>query len=83
MILRFGLFILKPYCLILHFPKNLSFLVDAIANLCKKVNFHLKYDILYDFIIYHHNKEIEEFRLKMLKIMKFDEKYANCNGVYM
>ena len=23
MILRFGLFILKPYCLILHFPKNL------------------------------------------------------------
>ena len=25
MILRFGLFTLKPYCLILHFPKNLAF----------------------------------------------------------
>ena len=26
------------------------------------------------------NNEIEEFRLKMLKMMKFDEKYARYNG---
>ena len=23
----------------------------------------------------------QEFRLKMLKMMKFDEKYARCNGI--
>ena len=28
----------------------------------------------------HHNNEIEEFRLKMMILMKFDEKYAQCNG---
>ena len=26
--------------------------------------------------IHHQNNEIEEFRLKMMKIIKFDEKYA-------
>ena len=32
MILRFGLFILKPYCLILHFPKNQKVQVILYTN---------------------------------------------------
>jgi len=31
--------------------------------------------------IHHHNNELEEFRLKMMILMKFDEKYASCNGM--
>ena len=31
--------------------------------------------------IQHHNNEIEEFRLKMLILVKIDVKYASCNDM--